>query len=28
VTQPVHRFENQLALRGEPQAALPEHGGK
>ena len=27
VTELVHSLEDQLALRREPQAALPEHGG-
>jgi hypothetical protein len=27
VAQLVHCFEDELALRGESQAALPEHGG-
>ena len=28
VAQLVHRLQDQLALRGEPQTALPEHRGE
>ena len=27
VTELVHSFEDELTLRSQPQAALPEHGG-